>query len=306
MRAFDLEAYRHQDVPFERVVEALQPARSLARQPLFQVMLALQNVPQENLVLPGLSVRPEPLDSDVAKFDLTLSLAETLGPGGEPLGIEGVLEYSADLFERATAEVLAARYAQVLAAAAAHPEVAVSRLDVFAPGERRMLLEAFNDTARAVPPATIAELFEAQAARDPDAVAVVFGEQQLSYGQLNACANRLAHHLIASGVQPDSLVGIGMDRSLEMVAALLGILKAGAAYAPIDPDLPAARRQRLVTDSGLRHIVTSRGHAALYEGCVAQVVTLEACGHQPDSNPASVALAARSAGVSQLHVRFDR
>ena len=141
-----------------------------------------------------------------------------------------------------------------------------------------------------MPQATIAELFEAQAARDPDAVAMVFGERRLSYGQLNACANRLAHHLIASGVEPDSLVGIGMDRSLEMVAALLGILKAGAAYAPIDPDLPAARRERLVTDSGLRHIVTSRRHAALYEGCVAQVVTLEACGHQPDSNPASVAL----------------
>ena len=249
VRAFDLDAYRHQDVPFERVVEALQPARSLARQPLFQVMLALQNVPQENLELPGLSVRPEALDSEVAKFDLTLSLAETLGPAGEPLGIEGSLEYSADLFERSTAEALVSRYARVLASAAADPGLAVSRLEVFAPGERQTLLERFNDTARDVPLATVAALFEAQARQRPEAVAIEFGDARLSYAELDRRANQLAHHLRRRGVGPETVVGICLERSPEMIIGLLGVLKAGGAYLPLDPAYPGQRLAFMLDDA---------------------------------------------------------
>ena len=159
VRAFDLEAYGHQDVPFERVVEALQPDRSFARHPLFQVMLVLQNAPGVELVLPGLRIHPEALGSNVAKFDLTLSLRERLGAGRAPLGLEGELEYSVERFERRTAEALVGRLVRVLEAGVGRPEVPLHRLEVLGPEERHTLLEEFNATARPVARGDLARAF---------------------------------------------------------------------------------------------------------------------------------------------------
>ncbi len=257
VRAFALDAFAHQDVPFERVVEAIQPARAAARQPLFQVMFVLQNAPESGLALSGLAVHNQPLAGTTSKFDLTLSLHDVAGPGKEPCGIDGVIEYSVNLFEPSTIETIAARLVRLLEQAAARPDDRLHRFRVLEDTERHRLLDEFNATASAVPETTITELFEAQVARDPDAVALVMGPESLSYRDLDARANQLAHHLISLGVRPETLVGVCLDRSFDMVAAILGIVKAGAAYVPIAPELPALRRDTLVADAGLRHMLTA-------------------------------------------------
>ena len=275
VRAFALEAYAHQDVPFERVVEALQPARSLARHPLFQVMLVLQNTPESEVILPGLTIREEPLVGVVSKFDLTLALVESSGSDREPGGIVGEFEYSRDLFDTRTIETISARFTRLLEEATAKPDAPLHRLGILEAAERQELLEAFNATDSLAPERSLSELFEARVARDPEVVALVCGAASLSYGELNARANRLAHHLIGQGVGPEALVGICLDRSFDMVAALLAILKAGAAYVPIDPDLPALRRDALVSDSGLRHMLTAKAHRNLFVDRVGRLVILD-------------------------------
>ena len=257
VRAFALDAYAHQDAPFERVVEALQPARSLPRHPLFQVMLVLQNTPESDVALPGLTVHEEPLVGVVSKFDLTLGLSESLGPGKEPDGIEGVIEYSRDLFDQATVELIGTRFVRLLEQAATSPDERLHRLCVLEPVERHELLEGFNATACPVPESTLPELFEAQVARDPDAVAVVSGAVSLSYRELNTRANRLAHHLISLGVEPESVVAVYMERSPEMLVALLSILKAGAAYLPLDPENPTSRLGRMLADASPACVLTT-------------------------------------------------
>ena len=184
-------------------MQAVQPTRSLARHPLFQVMFVLQNTPAGELTLPGLRASAEPLPCEVAKFDLTLDLAECLGPGRDPQGIEGALEYSRDLFEQGTAESMAARLVRLLEAAAAKPDAPVHRLDILDACERHTLLEEFNATSHPLPETTLPELFEAQAARTPEAVAVIDGADCVTYAELNSRANRLAHHLIGLGVGPE-------------------------------------------------------------------------------------------------------
>ena len=254
VRSLDLAAYEQQEVPFERIVEALQPVRSLSRHPLFQVMLVLQNVPVSEVALGDLTIRPEPFRSDIAKFDLTLSLSEFVGRRGEALGIDGALEFSSDLFDRSTIESIAARFVRLLKAAVAQPDVPLHRLDILGREERRQLLCDFNDTDRRLPARNIVEMFESQ---DPTAIAVVMGEQSLTYADLNARANQVAHALIARGVQPDDLVGITMERSLDLIAALVGILKAGGAYLPLDADLPPLRREQLIRDAAVKHFITA-------------------------------------------------
>ncbi len=255
VRAFDLEAYEHQDLPFERLVEALQPTRSLARHPLFQVMFVLQNTPESGLSLPGLSARAEPLSCEVAKFDLTLDLVECLGPQRNPQGIEGALEFSRDLFEQGTAQSIAARFVRLLNAAVATPDAPLYRLDILDAGERHTL-EEFNATAHPLPEATLPELFEAQVARTPEAVAVVCDADTVTYAELNARANRLAHHLIGLGVGPECLVGVCLERSVDMVVAILGILKAGGAYLPLDPEYPESRLALMLTDTRATVLLT--------------------------------------------------
>ncbi len=257
VRAFALGAYAHQDVPFDRVVEALQPARSLARHPLFQVMLVLRNTPDFEVVLPGLAVHEEPLVGVVSKFDLLLSLGESLGPGKEPAGIGGTLEYSTDLFDTKTADSIVARFVRLLEKASRDPDTLLLRLSVLERLEREKLLEGFNATAWPVPETTLPDLFEAQVARNPEAVALIFGTQSLDYGELNARANRLAHHLIGLGVGPESLVAVCLERSVEMVVGLLAVLKAGGAYVPLDPDYPGARLTQMLADAAPAVVLTT-------------------------------------------------
>ncbi|WP_143220747.1 condensation domain-containing protein, partial [Actinomadura sp. CNU-125] len=240
VRETDLAAYAHQDVPFERLVDDLAPARSLSRHPLFQVMLAFQNIPEAGapLDLPGLRVRPlMPAESVTAKFDLSLTLSERRDENGAPAGIEGGIQYATDLFDPETADALVRRLVAVLDQVAADPDVRVGDVDVLSEDERRLVVGEWNDTARAVPDASLVGLFEERAARTPDAVAVVSDGVAWSYAELNARANGVAYALAGRG----SPVGVRMRRSPELIPVLLGVLKAGAAYVPLDTSHPEER-----------------------------------------------------------------
>ncbi|HEU4882537.1 MAG TPA: condensation domain-containing protein, partial [Longimicrobium sp.] len=235
VKARALEAQRNQDIPFEQVVERLAPTRSMSYTPLFQVLFAWQNAPGGDLALPGLTVAGvDAADADTAKFDLSLALWEQDGR------IAGTLEYATALFDGATVERFAAYLQHVLQGMAADEDGAVDRLPLLPEAERGLVLQALNATERPYPRgACVHELFQAQAARTPDAVAVVFEGASLTYAELNARANRLAHHLRGRGVGAEVRVGVLMERSLEMVVSLLAVLKAGGAYVPLDPGYPA-------------------------------------------------------------------
>ncbi len=256
VRAGNLAAYSHQELPFERLVEVLNPARSLSRHPLFQVMLVLQNNAELKLELAGLEARFEAVATASAKFDLSLSLAERRGSDGSPAGIEGALEYASDLFDRASVEAIAGRLVRLLEGAVADPDRAIGRLDILGAAERHTILREWNATARAIPGATLPELFAAQVARTPEADAVVFEDERLSYGELDARSSQLAHHLRALGVGPEVVVGLCIERSLAMLVGLLGILKAGGAYLPLDPDYPPERLAFMLADAGAPVLLT--------------------------------------------------
>ncbi|MFL5251367.1 MAG: amino acid adenylation domain-containing protein, partial [Rhodopila sp.] len=249
VRAFDLDAFAHQDLPFERIVVELKPPRSLGRHPLFQVMLALQNAIRPALPLPGIAVDPEPLTQVVAKFDLTFYLSETIDHTGMPSGIDGGLEYALDLFEHSTVQTIVARFVRLLEVVVATPDARLHELDVLAPEERNQVLSVFAGEPGPHPATMLPTLFEAQVERTPDTVALRFAGDTLIYRDLNAGANRLAHHLIAAGAGPDSLVAICLERGFALVEALLAVQKAGAAYLPLDPDYPAARLAHMLGDA---------------------------------------------------------
>ncbi|MFH9772205.1 amino acid adenylation domain-containing protein [Streptomyces luteogriseus] len=249
VRETGLTAYAHQDVPFERLVESIKPDRSLARHPLFQVMLAFQNTPKARPDLPGLDTTPEPVEVSVAKLDLTIHVLETRADDGGPNGLEGSIDYSTDLFDRRSVEPMVTRLRLLLEAMAADPEQLLDEVDLLTADERCRLLEVWNDTARDVPTATLPELFEAQVTRTPQATAVVFREHELSYAELNARANRLARHLIDRGAAPERLIGLAVPRSADMMVAVLAVLKTGAAYLPVDPRYPADRITFMLSDA---------------------------------------------------------
>ncbi|HEU0300275.1 MAG TPA: condensation domain-containing protein, partial [Longimicrobium sp.] len=242
-----LGAQHHQDIPFEQVVELLQPVRSLSHSPVFQVMFAWQNATGGALELPGLAVSEvETLEAETAKFDLSLWLYEADGR------IAGGLTYATSLFERETAGRYTGYLRRVLKAMVADERRRVEDLPLLPEAERRQVLEEWNATEAAYPADTcIHELFEAQAERTPDAAAVVFEEQQLTYRELNERANRLAHHLRRLGIGPEVRVGVCLERTHEMVVSLLGVLKAGGAYVPLDPGYPAERLAFTLADSGV-------------------------------------------------------
>ena len=290
VRASNLAAYGHQDLPFERLVEVLNPARSLSHHPLFQVMLVFQNTAAVSFELPELATRFEPVATATAKFDLSVSLNEQRGENGSPAGLSGRIEYATDLFDRASVEALAGRFIRLLEGAVAHPERAIGGLDILGPAERATILRTWNDTAHAIPCATLPELFAAQAAQTSAAVAVVFEDQSLSYGELDRRANQLAHHLRALGVGPETVVGLCLARSLDMIVGLIGILKAGGAYLPLDPAYPRERLAFMLADAGARVLVT---HGALLDRLPAdgaEIVRLDAdavaIAKQPTSAPA--------------------
>ncbi|MEV0088225.1 non-ribosomal peptide synthase/polyketide synthase [Saccharopolyspora sp. NPDC050642] len=259
VRETNLAAYAHQDLPFERLVEALNPQRSLARPPLFQVLLVVNNGPAAPLDLPDADVEQMTPPARTAKFDLTVELTERSGTAGEPRGFAGAVEFSTDLFDLATAQRLVARFVRVLEAVVADPGIRVGDIDVLTEPERHQLLEA--RTAEAPAP-MVHEAFEAQAVRTPDATAVVCGGDSVSYAELNTRANRLARYLVAQGTGPESVVALAVPRSVDMVVAMLAVLKSGAAYSPIDPAYPAARIEFVLADTEPTLVVTTTEVAA--------------------------------------------
>ena len=254
VREAGLGALEHQDVPFERLVEVLAPARSLARHPLFQVMLTVQNNTPAMLELPGVQAAMLPVGVTAAKFDLEFTMSEVSGDGA-PVGLRGALIAAADLFDPATAEAIAHRLVRVLAAVAADPQARLHQVEILGEGERRQILTQWNDTGQEVPAMTVPELFEAQAARTPDAVAVACEGTVVSYGELNARANRLARLLVRHGAGPERVVAVVMERSAALVAALLAVWKAGAAYLPVNPGYPPERIAHMLTDARAAAVV---------------------------------------------------
>ncbi|MFJ3793088.1 amino acid adenylation domain-containing protein [Kitasatospora sp. NPDC090091] len=257
VRATDLAAYAHQDLPFERLVELLNPERSLAHNPLFQVALNLLNSARPALDLPGLTATAPSFGINAARVDLTFDLAEDHDADGAPAGIGGRVLYNTDLFDRESVERLVERFAAVLAAAVADPDQPVDRIDLLLPGERARLLEEWNDSARAVPAATVPELFARWVQQTPDAPALRFEGRELSYAELDARAARLAARLAARGIGTEAIVAVALPRSPELVVALLAVMRAGAAYLPVDPEYPAERIAYLLQDSSPALLLTA-------------------------------------------------
>ncbi|WP_338874868.1 non-ribosomal peptide synthase/polyketide synthase [Mycetohabitans endofungorum] len=271
VRRTTLEAQAHQDVPFEQVVEIVQPPRRLEHTPLFQVMFAWQSNERAVWDLPALEVTPADLAYDVAKFDLDLHLYEA---GGE---IVGGLNYAMALFDRATIERHVGYLQTMLQAMAADAQQPVMHVALLSPAERTLLLQTWNATQQDYPAhQCIHQLFEAQVERTPEATALVYEDQTLSYAQLNARANRLAHQLIELGVKPDARVAICMQRSPAMVVGLLAILKAGGAYVPLDPAYPGARLAHILADAAPDIVLAdAAGRAVLGEAALAHRTVLD-------------------------------
>ncbi|MFF4176380.1 amino acid adenylation domain-containing protein [Streptomyces sp. NPDC001750] len=256
VRDVDLEAFSHQDVPFDRLVEELNPDRSLSRHALFQVMLSLEEN-EGTLRLPGVVCEERPFHLPSARWDLNLTLTVTPRHNGAPSALTGYLEYATDLFDRATAEALALRLVRVLEEVCADPTRAIGDIDLFAPDERARILDTWNDTTRPLPEGTIPDLFESQAARTPEAIALVDGRTTWTYRELDERADRLARTLAAHGVGPEAVVAVAMERSAELLAVLLAVLKAGGTYLPVDDRYPTDRVAFMLADARPALIVTA-------------------------------------------------
>ena len=253
VREAAVASYSQADLPFEKLVASVRPERDMSHTPIFQVMLAMQNTPRQIPELPGVAVRPLEVDNRMAKFDLTLDLTES------EQGLTAELEYSTDLFDRDRVRRLLGHLQTLLKEAVAKPEQRLSRLPLLTETERRELLDERNQTAAPYPSTlTIHQLFERQVERTPDAVAVHSGRERVSYAELDTMANRIAHELRRQGVGPEAVVGLCLDRGAGLVAAILGVLKAGGAYLPLDAQYPARRLAFMLSDSGARLLLTQR------------------------------------------------
>src|SRR6185369_7853018 len=261
-----LAAYLHQDVPFEKLVEELAPERSLAHAPLFQVMLVLQNAPVESLEIPVLRLRPVGGSGTAAKFDLTLSFGEHGG------ALSGTAGYATDLFDATTIERLLLHFATLLTAALAAPESPVLELPVLDEAARHQLFVEWRGVGGGVPSASLHRRFEAQARQAPEATALTCGGVSLSYGELNRRSNQLAYRLRQLGAGPEHRVGLCLERSLDLVVGILGVLKAGAAYVPLDPGLPPERLAYVIEDAGIQITVAAERTAAVLPDRVDQIL----------------------------------
>ncbi|MCH0560682.1 non-ribosomal peptide synthetase [Streptomyces sp. MUM 16J] len=257
VRTADLAAYSHQDVPFERLVEVLNPARSLAHHPLFQVMLTFANTAGGDFGMAGLEVVREQVGADTAKLDLSFFLAEERTGDGRPDGLHGAIQYATDLFEAETVQAMADRLVRLLTAAAADPDLPVGDLPILSEEERHNVLTGWNDPGHDVPRTTVPELFAAQAARNPGAVAVVCGDDRVTYAELADRVDRLARLLIARGAGPETFVAIALPKSVDLVVAVLAVFGAGAAYLPLDPEHPADRLAFVLDDVDPVLVVTT-------------------------------------------------
>ncbi|NCR45500.1 MAG: amino acid adenylation domain-containing protein, partial [Microcystis aeruginosa SX13-01] len=247
------DAYDHQDLPFEMLVEALQPERNMSYTPLFQVMFGLDNEVLNEMDLEGIKATPQPLEFKKAKFDLSLFIQV------KEAGLTAHWEYNTDLFNAETIERMNGHFLSLLEGIIANPSERISQLPLLTKSEQQQLLIDWNNTEVDYPvDKCIHQLFEEQVERTPDTVAVIFEEQELTYNELNCRANQLAHYLQSLGVKPDELVGICVERSLEMIVGLLGILKAGGAYVPLDPDYPLERISLMLEDAGLKVLLTQQ------------------------------------------------
>jgi amino acid adenylation domain-containing protein/non-ribosomal peptide synthase protein (TIGR01720 family) len=256
MRETGLAAYAHQEVPFERVVEAVNPVRSMARQPLFQVMLTYNNTAAIGVSLPGLETSLLPVPTGTAKFDLSFELAESLSGNG----IDGYLEYSTDLFDRATAERLSAQLVQLIGQAVTEPDLPLHQLSPLSAADREQVLVTWNDTARAVSKLDdLAGLIAEQASLTPHAIALECGGQRITFAELDEQANRLARLLLDRGAEADKVIAVALPRSAELVIATLAVIKAGAAYLPIDLDYPPSRIEYMVRDASPVLVLSTAG-----------------------------------------------
>ena len=250
VRAASLGAYAHQDLPFEKLVGELAPERSLQHTPLFQVLFAFEEEPPLPPDLPGLRLSPLGAESRTVKFDLTFLARRLEG------GLEIVLGTNSDLFFATTAERLLVQLRTLIEGAVEYPGRPIAELPLLSPAQRHQVLLGWNDTEEEVLPLPLHRLFEAQAARQPDRTAIVAPGERISYGELDRWANRLARRLVREGVGPEVRVGLRLDRSPELVAAILAVLKAGGAWVPIDPALPPERAGFLLADAGVALVMT--------------------------------------------------
>ena len=269
VREVCLGAYQHQDVPFEMVVEEMAVERALNHTPIFQVMFALQNTPGSELLLEDVEISVLEVESGTAKFDLTLRVREDEGR------LRGQVEYDTNLFEAGRIKRLVGHYERLLQELVRDGEQAVGAVPLLGAEERQQLLYEWNQTSAPVPDSCLPELFEAQVERTPEAVAVRCAEQQLSYSELNQQANQLAHHLRGLGVGPEVLVGVMLERSIELVVGLLGILKAGAAYLPLDADYPGERLRFMLAEAQAPVLLTQRETITALPEYAGQVVYVE-------------------------------
>ena len=289
VRQVDLAAYEHQDVPFEHLVEALNPARTLARHPLFQVMLVLEQPGGYRFTLPGLDVESSEPGTGTTKFDLLFTFTEAYHADGAAAGVTGRLEFATDLFDRGTAELLARRFLALLTGLLTDPGRRLSAVDILLPGELEVVLGHGTGRKIPLPELSLPEQFERQAARHPDVEAVRACDGTLTYAQLDADANRLAHLLLARGVGPGHHVGVLLPRGARLVTAFVAILKTGAAYLPIDPTFPAERIATIVDDGTPAAILSTQdtaGAVAVDSLPLDAPDTLARLAAQPSHNPA--------------------
>ncbi len=266
-----LGAYAHQSVPFERLIEELQPERSLSHNPIFQVLFALQNVPMQSIELHGLRLERQPVYPPISMFDMSWFAMEA------PDGLLLRVEYNTDLFDGASVEGMLEHYRVLVESALAEPERGIEELPLMSQKEQCRFLHEFNpETAAQHGTLRIHDFFEQQATKSPDAIALVCGEERMSYGDLNRRANQIAHRLMKVGVGPEILVGVFLDRTRDIVAGLLGILKAGGAYVPLDPGYPQKRLLDILEDAGTAVVLTQTGLMSDLPGCAAHVICLDA------------------------------
>ncbi len=270
VRAVAMEVFSYQDLPFEKVVEAVHPHRELSYSPVFQAMFAMQKSPDNALELPGMTFRAVPTASPTSRFDLMFELLEV------PSGLQGFLEFNTDLFDTTTAERMLEHFRELVLGVAENPDAQLSELPLLTPSERRRVLSESNGERRTFGgPGTIHGMFAAEASRRPDEVAVEFEGRSLTYAQLDRQANQLAHHLRALGVTPDASVGVCLERGPAMVVALLGALKAGAAYLPMDPAFPPDRLAFMLGDAGVKVLLTENGVRDAFPEHTAAIVCLD-------------------------------
>ena len=250
VRKVCVEAYSNEELPFEKLIDEIRPTRDMSYSPLFQVMFAFQNVPGAAIELPELTLAPISVDCGSSMFDLTLFMWE------DEKGLSGRIEYSTDLFNAETIKRFIGHFRTLLESVVADPSRRISELAFLPDAERHQILVTWNDTSADYPGQCVNRLFEEQAERTPDVAAVICAGTTLTYSELNSSANRVANHLLGLGAKPDDIIGIYTDRSIDMVVGLMGILKAGCAYTPLDPGFPEDRVEFMLQDSSSRILIT--------------------------------------------------